>query len=145
MAHSQLPDLALAAATVARPKAPWHHHASLALQVGLLIFLGSCGFGGELPQVKPLPIGCLAQLAQESLEPAEHMALCDQIVASYPQSLRAHLDRFVVWQHYGREREACQQLFDLEKTMATLTFSPDDQEDFRFSVEAICRQQGGDG
>ncbi|MXW40560.1 MAG: hypothetical protein F4Z75_05325 [Synechococcus sp. SB0668_bin_15] len=121
-------------------------HASLTLQVGLLILLGSCGFGGgELPQAKPLPSGCLAQFGQESVEPAEHMALCDRIVASHPRLLRAHVDRFVVWQHYGREREACQKLFDVEKTMATLTFTPDDQDDFHFSVDVICRNQGGDG
>lgn len=72
------------------------------------------------------------------------MALCDRIVASHPQLLRAHVDRFIVWQHYGREREACQKLFDLETTMATLTSTPDAQEDFRFSVEAICRKQWGD-
>lgn len=119
-------------------------HASLPL-VGLLALLGSCGFGGELPQAKPLPSGCLAQFGGESLEPAEHMALCDHIVASHPQLLRAHVDRFIVWQHYGKEPEACQKLFDLEKTMATLTATPDDQEDFHFSVEVVCRKQGGDG
>ena len=70
-----------------------HFHGSLALGVGLLALLGSCG-SGELPQAKPLPSGCLAQFDQESLEPAEHMALCDHIVASHPQLLRAHVDRF---------------------------------------------------
>ena len=115
------------------------------LTVSLLALLSSCGPVGELPQAKPLPSGCLARFGQESLEPAEHMTLCDRIVASHPQLLRAHVDRFIVWQHYGREREACQKLFDLEKTMATLTFTPHDQEDFYFSVEAICRKQGVDG
>ncbi|WP_074457530.1 hypothetical protein [Candidatus Synechococcus spongiarum] len=115
------------------------------MQVGLLTLLGSCGFGGELPQAKPLPSSCLAQFGQESVEPGEHMALCDRIVASHPRLLRAHVDRFIVWQHYGREREACQKLFDVETTMATLTFTADDQDDFHFSVEVICRMQGGDG
>ena len=109
----------------------------------LLTLLASCGAGGELPQAKPLPSGCLAQFGQESLEPAEHMALCDRIVASHPQLLRAYVDRFIVWQHYGRDREACRALFDLEKTMAGLSVTPHDQEDFRFSVEVVCRQQGG--
>lgn len=122
-------------------------HTSRAL-VALVALLSGCGGGGgemELPQAKPLPSGCLAQLSQEVLEPGEHMALCDHIVASYPQLLRAHVDRFIVWQHYGKPLEACQKLFDLEKTMATLTATPDDQEDFRFSVETICRKRRGDG
>lgn len=72
------------------------------------------------------------------------MAVCDHIVASHPRLLRAHMDRFIVWQHYGKEPEACQKLFDLEKTVATLTSTPDVQEDFHFSVEVICRK-GGDG
>ena len=126
-------------ANVARPV-----RGSLTLQVVLLTLLGGCGFGGELPQASPVPSGCLAQFGEESIGPAEHMALCDRIVASHHQLLRAHVDRFVVWQHYGREREACQRLFEVEKTMATLTSTPDDQEDFRFSVEVVCRRQGGD-
>lgn len=118
-----------------------HSHASLALGVGLLALLSGCASGGELLQVKPPPSDCLAQFDQESLEPAEHMALCDHIVAAHPELLRAHVDRFIVWQHYGKELEACQKLFDLEKTMATLTSTPDDQEDFHFSVGEICRKQ----
>ena len=130
-----MPSLAVAGMTR-------HLHTSLALRVALLTLLGSCGpGGGELPQAGPLPSGCLAQLSRESLDPAEHMDLCDRIVASHPRLLRAHVDRFIVWQHYGKEREACRKLFDLEKTMATLTATPDDREDFHFSVEAICRNQ----
>ena len=118
--------------------------ASLAL-LGLLALLGSCGRGGQLPQAKPLPSDCLARFSQESLDPAAHMALCDRIVASHPQLLRVHVDRFIVWQHYGREREACRKLFELEATMATLTATPDHREDFRFSVEVVCRKQGVNG
>ncbi len=117
-----------------------HCHVSLPL-VGLLALLGACASGGELPQTKPPASGCLARFDQESLDPSEHMALCDHIVASHPESLRAHVDRFIVWQHYGKELEACQTLFDLEQTMATFTSTPDDEEDFRFSVEEICRKQ----
>ena len=108
----------------------------------LLVLLGSCGGGGQIPQAKPLPSECLARFADErpgQQDPAAHMALCDRIVASHGQLLRAHLDRFIVWRHYGREGEACQHLFALEHTMATLVASPQDQEDFRFSLEAICR------
>ena len=122
-----------------------HFHRSRAL-LALLALLSGCGFGGgQLPQAKPLASGCLAQFGQEALEPGEHMDLCDHIVASHPQLLRVHVDRFIVWQHYGKELEACQKLFDLEQTMATLTSTPDDQKDFRFSVETICRKQRGDG
>ncbi|MDE0648227.1 MAG: hypothetical protein OXI08_09395 [Cyanobacteria bacterium MAG IRC4_bin_6] len=129
------------AAAAARMTTAFHTAFALA---ALLAFLGGCG-GGQLPQAKPLPSGCLAAFDQESLGSAEHMALCDHIVASHPRLLRAHVDRFIVWQHYGRELEACRKLFEMEKTMATLTSTPDDQEDFRFSVEVVCRQQGGDG
>ena len=118
---------------------------TLALRVALLALLGSCSPSGELPQAKPLPSSCLARLSQDSPAPTEHMDLCDRIVASHPRLLRAHVDRFIVWQHYGKGPEACRKLLDLEKTMATLTATPDDQEDFHFSVEVICRNHGDDG
>ena len=118
-----------------------YFYAALPLRVLLLALLSSCGSAGQLPQAKPLPSSCLAQFEQDPLEPAEHMALCDHIAASYPESLRVHVDRFIVWEHYGKDLEACQKLFDLEKTMATLTFTPDDEEDFDFSLEEICKKQ----
>jgi len=114
------------------------------LLAAMVAFLAGCG-GGELPQIRPLPSGCLAEFERESLDSAEHMVLCDRIVASHPRLLRAHVDRFIVWQYYGREQEACRKLFEVEKTMAMLTATVDVREDFRFSVEMICRKRRGDG
>jgi len=110
---------------------------SLALAVALLAFLSSCG-AGELPQAKPPASGCLAHFSQEAIEPSAHMALCDQILASHSQLLRAHLDLFIVWQYYGKEREACQMIAALEKKLPTLIATTQDQEEFHFNLATLC-------
>ena len=89
----------------------------------------------------PLASDCLAQFARNEVEPKAHLQTCEAVVDRYPLQLRAHLDYFIVLQHYGQEIEACSRLASLPQNHESLTTTATDLEDLAFSLENICRFQ----